>query len=173
MQKLTLPPSPKMLRGLKAGQIVLIDGIIYTARDAAHKKLFAALKSCECLPFKLENSAVYYCGPCPAPPSFAVGSCGPTTSSRVDFFTPSLLDSGLKVMIGKGPRSLEVVKSIVKNGAVYLAAVGGCGALYAKCVTKSRVIAYPELLSEAVFELKIENFPAVVAIDSTGGNIYT
>lgn len=172
MINLNIPDDFKNIKDLKAGQIVKLNGTIYTARDAAHKNMYNALTFGEALPFDLNLAAIYYSGPCPAPKKYTVGSCGPTTSARVDFYTPLLIENGLKMMIGKGPRNKDVVDSIVKFGAVYLAAIGGAGALYAKCVTKNKVVAYPKLLSEAVHQFTIKDFPAVVAIDSNGGSIY-
>lgn len=157
---------------LKAGDYVYISGIIYTARDAAHKRMFEALQKNEQLPIDLCNNIIYYMGPSPARDGRAIGSAGPTTASRMDKYTPSMLDLGLKGMIGKGKRSKEVIDSIVKNGAVYLAAVGGAGALLSKCILKSDVIAYDDLGTEAIRRLEVKKFPAIVVIDKNGNNLY-
>lgn len=155
----------------KAGETVLFSGVMYTARDAAHKLIFEALKQNKPLPFDLKDAAIYYCGACPEKPGEVIGSCGPTTSSRMDSYTPLLIENGLKIMIGKGKRSQEVVEAMKKHGAVYLCAVGGAGALIKSFVTDSRIVAYPELLSEAVLRLTVKNLPLIVGIDSTGNSI--
>ena len=157
---------------LKAGDTVLLSGRVYTARDAAHQRLIQMLSSGEELPFEIKNATVYYAGPTEAPKGLAVGSSGPTTSSRMDSFTPTLLDKGLCCMIGKGNRSDEVVASMVKNGAVYLCAVGGAGAIAAKCIKKARVIAFPDLGPESIKELEFEKFPLIVGIDSLGNSLF-
>ncbi|MDD5952613.1 MAG: FumA C-terminus/TtdB family hydratase beta subunit [Oscillospiraceae bacterium] len=157
---------------LRAGDTVLFSGTVYTARDAAHKKIVAALDSGEPLPFPLKGATVYYAGPTPAPEGMAIGSCGPTTSGRMDPYSPRLLDLGLKCMIGKGERSPAVVDAIRRNGAVYLCAIGGAGALAAQCVKKLEVIAFPELGCESVKRLEVENFPLIVAIDSQGNSLF-
>ena len=156
---------------LRAGDRVLLSGTVYTSRDAAHKRICALLDSGEELPFELKNAAVYYAGPTPTPPGMAIGSCGPTTSSRMDKFSPRFLDNGLKCMIGKGKRSPEVVEAIKRNKAVYLCAIGGAGALAAKCIKSCKVIAFEDLGCESVKELVFEDFPLIVAIDCNGGNI--
>ncbi len=170
--KLTLPLSANDLSRLNAGDSVLLSGTIYTARDCAHKRIFQLLDSGKPLPFPLENAVIYYAGPCPAPEGKASGSCGPTTSARMNTFAPRLLDLGLGGMIGKGGMSEETRQAIVRNKRVYFAAIGGAGALYGNAVKKSECVAFPELLSEAVYRFEIENFPVVVAIDSRGNTIY-
>lgn len=157
---------------LSAGDRVFLSGTVYTARDAAHKRFFEALDTGEPLPFSLDGSAIYYAGPTPTPEGKAIGSCGPTTSSRMDTFAPRLLDLGLKCMIGKGERNEAVCDSICKNGAVYLCAVGGAGALAAMCITKCDVIAYEDLGCESVKKLEFNNFPLICAIDAKGGNLF-
>lgn len=157
---------------LKAGDRVLLSGTVYTSRDAAHKRIFAALKNGEKLPYDLEGAVVYYAGPTPAPENLPIGSCGPTTSGRMDPYAPTLLDSGLTAMIGKGGRSREVCEAIIRNKAVYLCAIGGAGALAAKCIKSCEVIAYEDLGCESVKKLTIENFPLIVAIDCSGGNLF-
>lgn len=170
--QLTTPLSPAALAPLRAGDSVLLSGVLYTGRDAAHKRMTALLEAGEPLPFDPRGAAIYYTGPCPAPPGFPIGSCGPTTSYRMDSFAPRLLDAGLAVMIGKGGRSPAVMEAIVRNGAVYLAATGGAGALLAARVQSSRVIAFDDLGTEAVHELIVRDMPLIVAIDSRGGNLY-
>lgn len=170
--KLMLPLSAKDLSRLNAGDSVLLSGTIYTARDCAHKRIFQLLDNGNPLPFPLENAVIYYAGPCPAPEGKASGSCGPTTSARMNTFAPRLLDLGLGGMIGKGGMSEETRLAIVRNKRVYFAAIGGAGALYGNAVKKSECVAFPELLSEAVYRFEIENFPVVVAIDSRGYTIY-
>lgn len=160
------------IKMLKAGDYVYITGKIYTARDAAHLRLFEAMNKGEEIPLELRDNIIYYMGPSPAREGHAIGSAGPTTSSRMDKYTPLLLDSGLKGMIGKGRRSPEVTEAIIRNGAVYLAAVGGAGALLSKAVKKATVIAYDDLGTEAIRELEVENLPAVVVIDTQGNNLY-
>lgn len=157
---------------LKAGDRVLLSGTVYTARDAAHKRIKSMIDNGESLPFDLKNAVIYYAGPTPTPENSAIGSCGPTTSSRMDKFTPEFLDLGLIGMIGKGPRSNEVCKAIVRNKAIYFCAVGGAGALASKCITKCDVIAFEDLGCESVKKLEIKNFPLIVAIDSDGGNLF-
>lgn len=157
---------------LRAGDQILLSGTIYTARDAAHKRLFAMLDKGETLPFELDGATVYYAGPTPAPDHLPIGSCGPTTSSRMDVFAPRLLDLGLKCMVGKGGRSPEVIDAIRRNNAVYLCAIGGAGALAAKCVRSLEVIAFEDLGCESIKRLTIENFPLFVAIDCHGGSLF-
>lgn len=156
----------------KAGDRVLLSGTIYTARDAAHKRIKSLIDSEENLPFDLKNAVIYYAGPTPTPENLAIGSCGPTTSSRMDKFTPEFLDLGLKAMIGKGPRSNEVCEAIVRNKAVYFCAVGGAGALASKCITNAEVIAFEDLGCESVKKLELKDFPLIVAIDCNGGNLF-
>lgn len=172
MKKIRLPLTEEEISGLKAGEGVLLSGTILTGRDCAHKRICEYLDRGEKLPFDFKGETIYYAGPCPAPAGKACGSCGPTTSARMDAFAPRLLDLGLKGMIGKGERSGEVERSIVKNHAVYFAAIGGAGALYGNAVKKSELVAFEDLLSEAVYRFEIEDFPCVVAIDCNGGNIY-
>ncbi len=160
------------IKSLKAGEYVYITGRIYTARDAAHQRMYESMIAGETLPMNLKNNIIYYMGPSPARENRPIGSAGPTTSSRMDKYTPTLLDSGLKGMIGKGRRSGDVAVAIVRNGAVYFAAVGGAGALLSKAIKKSTVIAYDDLGTEAIRELEVEDFPAIVVIDSTGANLY-
>ncbi len=172
MKRLTLPLSPQVLSDLHAGESVLLSGTIYTARDCAHKRLFELLDRGEPLPFPLENAIIYYAGPCPAPAGKVCGSCGPTTSARMNAYAPRLLDLGLGGMIGKGEMSEETGKALQRNGKVYFAAIGGAGATYGNAVKKMRCIAFPDLLSEAVYEMTVEEFPLVVAMDSFGKSVY-
>ena len=160
------------LAPLKAGDTVLLSGVVYTARDAAHARMMELLDKGETLPFPIEGAAVYYVGPTPERPGCAIGAAGPTTSGRMDAYTPRLLDLGLACMIGKGKRGEAVVDAMRRYGAVYLGAIGGLGALLGKCVKKAEVIAYPDLGAEAVRRLEVENFPVVVVIDSEGNNLY-
>lgn len=157
---------------LKCGDRILLSGTVYTARDAAHKRLIGLIESASPLPFELQNAIIYYAGPTQTPPNLPIGSCGPTTSSRMDIFTPKLLDLGLKATIGKGPRNEDVISSIIKNNAIYLCALGGCGALAAKCIKKCDVVAFEDLGCESIKRLEIEDFPLVVAIDSKGNSIF-
>lgn len=157
---------------LKKGDRVYLSGSIYTARDAAHRKIVDLLNDDKQLPFELQNSIVYYAGPTPSKNNLAIGSVGPTTSSRMDVFTPLLLEKGLKGMIGKGGRNQDVVKSMVENKAVYFAAVGGAGALYSGAVTECEVIAFEELGCESVKKLTVKDFPVTVAIDSFGNSLF-
>ncbi len=156
---------------LNAGDRVLLSGRVYTARDAAHKRLFELLDAGKELPFPLEGAVIYYAGPTPAQQGMAVGSCGPTTSGRMDPFAPRLLDLGLRAMIGKGDRYDAVVDALVRNGGVYFAAVGGAGALIARCIRASRVIAFDDLGCESVKEMEVEDLPLTVAIDSRGNDL--
>lgn len=171
-RKIHLPDEIGKIGELSAGDRVLLSGVIYTARDAAHKRMIECMERGEPLPFDPEGQTIYYAGPCPTPAGKSSGSCGPTTSYRVDVFTPALLDRGVKAMIGKGERGEAVVKSIVKNGAVYFAAIGGLGATYGKAIKKSECIAFPDLLSEGVHRLTVEDFPVIVAVDARGNSIY-
>lgn len=158
---------------LKAGQKVLFSGTIYTSRDAAHKRINALLDEGKALPYDLKNATIYYAGPTPAPEGMPIGSCGPTTSGRMDVYTPRFLDLGLKCMIGKGGRTPEVTEAVRRNKAVYLCAIGGAGALAAQCIKSARVIAFEDLGCESVKELVVEDFPLIVAIDCTGGNLFS
>lgn len=166
------PISDEDAVSVRAGDYVYITGTIYTARDAAHKRMADSLAAGGRLPFDMKNNIIYYMGPSPARQGMAIGSAGPTTASRMDKYAPDLLDRGLKGMIGKGKRSQSVKDAIVRNKAVYFAAVGGAGALLSKCIKKSTVIAYDDLGTEAVRELEVENFPVIVVIDSEGNNLY-
>ena len=159
-------------RTLRAGDKILLSGVVYTARDAAHKRFSALLDEGKELPFPLKGSAIYYAGPTPAPEGLPIGSCGPTTSARMDSFAPRLLDLGLSAIIGKGEMCKEVEKALIRNKAVYFAAIGGAGALYGNCIKSSSCIAFEDLLSEGVYRLEVKRFPAVVATDCHGGNIY-
>lgn len=171
-QKIMLPLSQGQRCSLRAGQTVLLSGTVYSARDAAHKKLYDSILNGTPLPFDLENTAIYYVGACPAKPNEVIGSCGPTTASRMDAYTPALLSKGVKIMIGKGKRSPEVMKAIRENSAVYFAAIGGAGAYYADCILENALIAYPELLSEAVYKMVVRDFPVICAIDALGNSVY-
>ncbi len=166
------PISNEDAKSLKSGDYVYITGTIYTARDAAHKRMYESIEKNEALPINMENNIIYYMGPSPAREGRPIGSAGPTTASRMDKYAPTLLDMGLKGMIGKGKRTQEVKDAIIRNGAVYFAAVGGAGALLSKCIKESKVIAYDDLGTEAIRELKVENFPVIVVIDSEGNNLY-
>ena len=170
--KLTTPVTREDLAPLKAGDTVLLSGTVYTARDAAHKRMMELLDAGKELPFPAEGSAVYYVGPTPERPGEVIGSAGPTTSGRMDAYSPRLLDLGQSVIIGKGMRSKDVVDAIVRNGAVYLAAMGGAGALMSACVKSAELICWEDLGCEAVRRLEVEDMPLTVAIDSLGGNIY-
>jgi len=171
-KKITTPLTYDKVKELKAGDNVLISGIIYTARDEAHKRLVELLDKGGNLPIDVKDSIIYYVGPSPAKPGHPIGSAGPTTSYRMDSYAPRLLDIGLRGMIGKGLRSEEVIESMKKNGAVYFAAIGGIAALMAKSIKKSELIAYEDLGSEAIRRLEVVDLPAVVAIDSRGDNLY-
>lgn len=169
---LHLPADDATLKALKVGQMIYISGTIYTARDQAHMRMIKELNEGIPLPISLSNAAIYYCGPTPKRPGKIVGAIGPTTSSRMDKNTVPLLEKGVRVMIGKGKRSDEVIKGIKKYKAVYLCAIGGAGALYANCIKKFEVAGYEDLMAEAIYKLEVENFPAVVAIDAQGNNIF-
>lgn len=166
------PITDEDARSLKSGDYVYITGTIYTARDAAHKRMYEALQTGEELPMEMKHNIIYYMGPSPAREGRAIGSAGPTTASRMDKYAPSLLDLGLKGMIGKGKRSDAVREAIVKNGAVYFAAIGGAGALLSKCIQSSEVIAYEDLGTEAIRKLEVKDLPVIVVIDSEGHNLY-
>ena len=166
------PVSKEDARSLKAGDYVYLSGTIYTARDAAHKRMKEALDQGQKLPFDLKGSVIYYMGPSPAREGRSIGSAGPTTASRMDKYTPELLDLGLGAMIGKGKRSPAVIDAMVRNGAVYFAAVGGAGALLSKCILSSEIVAYEDLGAEAIRKLEVKNFPVIVVIDSQGNNWY-
>lgn len=166
------PISSENAKELRAGDYVYITGTIYTARDAAHKRMYEALEEGKELPINLTNNIIYYMGPSPAREGRSIGSAGPTTASRMDKYTPDFLDRGLKGMIGKGKRTEAVREAILRNGAVYFAAVGGAGALLSRSIKSSKVIAYEDLGTEAIRELQVENFPVIVVIDSEGSNLY-
>ena len=170
--RLTTPCTSEDLAQLRAGDTVVLSGIIYTARDQAHKRMIEALDAGEELPFVLNGSAIYYVGPTPERPGQIIGSAGPTTSGRMDAYSPRLLDLGNKIMIGKGKRDEAVKEAVVRNGSVYLAAIGGAGALMAQSVKSLEVIAWPDLGCEAVRRLQVENFPLTVILDSHGGDLY-
>lgn len=170
--ELQTPLTKEKIESLKSGDYVYITGTIYTARDAAHKRMSEALANGEELPFEVKDQIIYYMGPTPAKEGQVIGSAGPTTASRMDKYAPKLLDLGLSGMIGKGKRSQDVIDSIVLNGAVYFAAVGGAGALLSKCIKSSEVVAYDDLGTEAIRKLEVENFPAIVVIDRMGNNLY-
>lgn len=172
MKNLQLPLRKETVKSLRAGDSVLLSGTILTARDCAHKRIFGLLKEGKPLPFDLKDAVIYYAGPCPAKPDMASGSCGPTTSARMDSFAPTLLDLGLGAIIGKGEMCEEVREALMRNVCVYFAAIGGAGALYGNAIKSSECIAFDDLLSEAVYKLEVENFPAVVAFDCHGGSIY-
>ena len=166
------PLLKEQIQSLRAGDTVFLSGTIYTGRDAAHKKMCELIKAGKELPFDIRNQVIYYAGPCPAKPGNPIGSCGPTTSYRMDAYAPMLCDLGLIGMIGKGQRGQEVIDAIRRNGGIYFAATGGAGALIAQCVKAAKVIAFDELGTEAVRELQVENLPLIVAIDARGGNLY-
>lgn len=157
---------------LNAGDTVFLSGTVYTSRDAAHKRIFELISKNEALPFDIDGAVIYYAGPTPTPEGLAIGSCGPTTSSRMDVYAPKMLDMGLAAMVGKGPRSREVCEAIKRNGAVYFCAIGGAGALASKCITECEVIAFEDLGCESVKRLEFRDFPLTVAIDCNGGNLF-
>lgn len=171
-KKIKAPIDKETAKSLKAGDYVYIDGIIFTARDAAHKRMTETLERREALPIDIEGNVIYYMGPSPAREGRPIGSAGPTTASRMDKYTPRLLDMGMGAMIGKGKRSQAVIDGIVRNGSVYFAAVGGAGAILSKCIKESEVVAYDDLGTEAIRKLTVENFPVIVVIDSEGNNLY-
>lgn len=171
-KRVTAPVDKETARSLKAGDYVYITGTIYTARDAAHKRMQEALQGGENLPIDIKGNIIYYMGPSPAREGRPIGSAGPTTASRMDRYTPELLDLGMGAMIGKGKRSKDVIDAIVRNGSVYFAAIGGAGALLSKCIKESVVVAYDDLGTEAIRKLRVENFPVIVVIDSEGNNLY-
>lgn len=171
-KKITLPITDEDIKNLRAGDSVLLSGSIITGRDAAHKRLFELIKQGKELPVDVKGELIYYVGPAPAKPGYAVGPAGPTSSYRMDKYAPSLLDLGLKGMIGKGARSKSVVDSIVKNGCVYFVAIGGAAALIAKSIKSEEILCYDDLGTEAIRRYEVENFPCIVAIDSLGNNVY-
>lgn len=169
---ISVPLNDEDAAALNAGDYVYLTGIIYTARDAAHKRMYEALEKGEQLPLDMKNNVIYYMGPSPARPGRTIGSAGPTTASRMDKYAPSLLDLGLKGMIGKGKRTQEVGDAIVRNGAVYFAAIGGAGALLSRSIISSEVIAYDDLGTEAIRKLEVKDFPVIVVMDSNGNDLY-
>jgi len=171
-REVQLPMSSETISGLRAGDTLLVTGTVYAARDAAHKRFIETLDQGEKLPFDLAASVIYYMGPSPARPGDVIGSCGPTTSARMDKYTPRLIGEGLRLMIGKGGRLPEVVEAIKRHGAVYLITVGGAGALLSLKVKKCELAAYPDLGAEAVLKMEVERFPAVVAVDSLGNDLF-
>lgn len=171
-KRIKAPLTKEVISDLHSGDYVYISGTIYSARDAAHKRMYETMEKGEQLPFDIKDNVVYYLGPTPAREGQVIGSAGPTTASRMDKYTPRLLDSGLSGMIGKGKRSKEVIDAIVNNKCVYFAAVGGAGALLSKCIKKSEVIAYDDLGTEAIRKMEVEDFPVIVVIDSKGNNLY-
>ncbi|HHW00132.1 MAG TPA: Fe-S-containing hydro-lyase [Clostridiaceae bacterium] len=170
--KVNTPITREMAKELKAGDIVSINGIVYAARDAAHKRMTELLENGERLPFDIEGQVIYYVGPCPAKPGEIIGSAGPTTSGRMDAYAPKLIEIGLTGMIGKGARNADVINAMIKYGAVYFGATGGAGALIAKSIVSEEIIAFPELGPEALRKLTVKDFPAIVIIDSSGKNLY-
>lgn len=169
---ITAPINKETARSLHAGDYVYLTGTMYTARDAAHKRMYEILQKGGELPVDWKDQVIYYMGPSPAREGRPIGSAGPTTASRMDKYAPQLLDLGLGAMVGKGKRSQAVIDAIVRNGSVYFAAVGGAGALLSKCITSAEVVAYDDLGTEAIRKLTVENFPAIVVIDSEGNNLY-
>jgi fumarate hydratase subunit beta len=172
MKQITTPLTEETIDDLEVGDEVLISGVIYTMRDAAHARVADIISKKGKLPFDFKGQVIYYCGPTPAKPGNVIGSCGPTTSSRMDKFTPLMLEKGIKGMIGKGERSVEVKDAIIKNKAVYFSALGGLGAEYARNVKSSEIIAFPELGPEAVYRMEVEDFYAVVINDAKGNDYY-
>lgn len=169
---ITTPITEEVTKDLKSGDYVYINGTIYVARDAAHKRLMEVLDKGEELPFPIKDATIYYMGPSPAREGRPIGSAGPTTASRMDKYAPRLLDMGQKAMIGKGKRTQEVINAVVRNKAVYFAAVGGAGALLSKCIKKSELVCYGDLGAEAILKLEVEDFPVIVVVDSEGNNLY-
>ncbi len=170
--RIKAPLQKEEIKNLKAGDFVYISGIVYSARDAAHKRMDEALKSGQPLPIPMEDQVIYYLGPSPAREGRVIGSAGPTTSGRMDKYAPKLLDLGLKGMIGKGKRNADVRDAMIRNGAVYFAAIGGAGALLSKCIKASEVVAYEDLGTEAIRKLEVEDFPAIVVMDAEGNSMY-
>ena len=171
-KKITTPITEEVTRDLRSGDYVYITGTMYVARDAAHKRMIEALDRGEELPSDIKDATIYYMGPSPARDGRPIGSAGPTTASRMDKYAPTLLDLGEKAMIGKGKRTQEVIDAIVRNHAVYFAAIGGAGALLSKCIKKSEVVCYDDLGAEAIRKIEVEDFPVIVVIDSEGNNLY-
>ena len=171
-KKINTPITEEVTTTLHCGDYVYITGTVYVARDAAHKRMMEAIDRGETLPINIKNATIYYMGPSPAREGKPIGSAGPTTATRMDKYAPTLLDLGEKAMIGKGKRSKEVIDAIIRNKAVYLAAVGGAGALLSKCIKKSEVVCYDDLGAEAIRKIEVEDFPAIVVIDTEGNNLY-
>ncbi len=171
-KKITTPITEEITKDLHIGDYVYISGTIYVARDAAHKRMIEALHNNENLPINIKDATIYYMGPSPAREGRPIGSAGPTTASRMDKYAPRLLELGQKAMIGKGKRTKEVVDAMIRNHAVYFAAIGGAGALLSKCITKSEVVCYDDLGAEAIRKLEVKDFPVIVVIDSQGNNLY-
>ena len=171
-KRIVTPLTEEKVVGLKAGDSILLSGTIYTARDAAHKRLIELINEGEKLPFNIEGEIIYYVGPSPAKPGEVIGSAGPTTSYRMDPYTPTLLDLGLRGMIGKGSRSEEVIESIKRNKSIYFGAIGGAAALIGKSVIDSKIIAYEDLGAEAIRKIEVKDLPLIVVIDSEGNNLY-
>lgn len=171
-KKITTPITEEVTRDLRSGDYVYITGTMYVARDAAHKRMIEALDRGEELPIDIKDATIYYMGPSPARDGRPIGSAGPTTASRMDKYAPTLLDLGEKAMIGKGKRTQEVIDAIVRNRAVYFAAIGGAGALLSKCIKKSEIVCYDDLGAEAIRKIEVEDFPVIVVIDSEGNNLY-
>ena len=172
MKRINFPITDEQLESLECGDRVLASGYLYTARDAAHKRLYELLQQGKELPIDISGQTIYYVGAAPAKPGYVIGPCGPTSSYRMDKYAPSLLDLGLKVMIGKGARNNEVIESMIRNKAVYLIAVGGAAALIAKSIKKTELICYGDLGTEAIYRYEVENMPLITAIDCKGRNIY-
>jgi len=172
LKTINTPLTKEIVDTLTVGDRVLLSGVIYTGRDAAHKRLIEMIEKGEDLPVDLKDQTIYYVGPCPAKPGQAIGSAGPTTSGRMDAYSPVLLDKGLRGMIGKGSRSQAVIASMIKNNCVYFAAIGGAGALLAETVKKAEVVAFADLGTEAIHKLTVENFPITVVIDNKGNDLY-
>lgn len=172
VKRITTPLTDEVVLSLKSGDEVLLSGVIYTGRDAAHKRLFEMISRGEKLPVDLQGQVIYYVGPCPPKPGQVIGSAGPTTSGRMDPYTPTLIEHGLKGMIGKGLRRPQVIEAMKKHKAVYFLAIGGLGALLAKRIKKAEVIAFPDLGPEAIYRLEVEDFPLIVGIDANGNDLY-
>ncbi|ENZ00735.1 hydrolyase, tartrate beta subunit/fumarate domain-containing protein, Fe-S type [Clostridium thermobutyricum] len=172
IKRISTPLTDEKVRDLKAGDSILLSGVIYTARDAAHKRLVELLDAGKELPIDIKDSIIYFVGPSPTKPGYAIGSAGPTTSYRMDAYSPRLLDLGLKGMIGKGKRNKDVIDSMIKNTAVYFGAIGGAAALIARSITKCDIVAYEDLGAEAIRRLEIKDMPLTVVIDSEGNNLY-
>lgn len=171
-KKIKLPMNEQEIENLKIGDFVSVSGVIYVARDAAHKRLQDMLDTGEKLPFDIKNNIIYYMGPSPAREGRVIGAAGPTTSGRMDKYTPALLDLGLKGMIGKGKRSEQVKQAVIRNKAVYFTAVGGAGAILSKAIIKSEIVAFEDLGAEAILKLEVENFPVIVSMDCKGNDLY-